>query len=136
MRTTFIRSGRLVALGAVALLVACGDLPDAPVNDQRIAVIQISGCASVGEGDTCPITGRAWNASGEEIASPAFVWSSSSPSIARTRGSGNQVELVGVSAGQATIRAADATRTVSDEFPVRVSSPSTPPPGGGGGPRR
>lgn len=136
MRTSFIRSafgrpGRLLAVFAVALLFGCGDLPEAPTNDQRIAVIQITGCGAVAEGESCPITARAWNADGEEITNPGFIWSSTSPSVARVEGTVGDFELVGVRAGQATIRASDATRTVVDEHAVRVSSPSQGPPDGG-----
>lgn len=131
MSSTFIRSSRLLAMSAVALLFACADLPDAPVNDQRIAVIQIVGCGAVVEGTSCPISARAWNADGEEIANPGFIWSSTSPSVARVEGTPGDFELVGIRVGQATIRASDATRTVVDEHAVRVSSASPTPPDGG-----
>lgn len=130
MRTS-VRSGRLLAVSAAVFLFACGDLPDAPRNDQQIAAIRITGCGAVAEGDSCPISAQAWNADGEEITNPGFIWSSSNPSVARVEGTNGNFELVGMRAGQATIRASDATRRVTDEHGVRVSAPAPGSPPGG-----
>lgn len=120
MITTFIR---FAGLGSLALLLACGDLPDAPAEDRRIVTLEVShGCTSILEGQSCPVTARAWNTSGEEISSPVVLWRSSRPSVARVEGTGGTVHLLGVRAGHATIRASDTTGRISEQFETMVQA--------------
>ena len=107
-------------------LFACSDFPESPNVDRRVTRLQVSACASLGPGETCPITVRAWNTSGEEISNPDLLWSSSRPSVARVEHPPGELYVLGVAPGHATIRATDVTRTATDDFAVQVEFPDPP----------